>query len=148
MTTIRCILVPTDFSASAAHTLSTAAEFAATFGARIVLVHVIQPSAYPIRNLATISGFPNLQQELRKTIERDLADLRRKIPASIDVVTQIREGIPHDEILDCAAEHKCDLIVMATQGLTGLKHALLGSTTERVVRLSPVPVLTMRHAPD
>ncbi len=144
MATIRTILFPTDFSAPAAHALERAVEFATTFGARLVLLHVIPQSAYPMRNLATVSGFPNLRDELKKAADRDLAELRAKLPTDMKVEGKVREGIPHMQILECAAECGADMILMATQGNTGLKHVLLGSTTERVVRMSPVPVLTMR----
>jgi nucleotide-binding universal stress UspA family protein len=66
----------------------------------------------------------------------------------LKVEGKVREGIPHLQILECAAECSADMIVMATQGNTGIKHVLLGSTTERVVRMSPVPVLTLRSPQD
>jgi universal stress protein A len=55
----------------------------------------------------------------------------------------IRYGRAHDEIVKCAEEQKADLIVMGTHGRTGLAHLLVGSVTERVVRTSKVPVLTV-----
>ncbi len=144
MAQVRCILVPSDFSAPARKALAHAVEYARTFGARLVLLHVVQPSAYPMRNLASISGFPNLRDELRKAIDADMSELRHQVPADLNVSTEVREGVPHDQILGAAHEHGCDLIVMSTHGHTGLKHALLGSTAERVVRLSACPVLTIR----
>lgn len=148
MPSIRCILFPTDFSGPAEKALMQAVDYARAFGAKIVLLHVVPPGAYPMRNLATVGGFPNLRDEMKKAVDRDLADLRAKVPADIAVETVVHEGVPHMEILDCAKERGADLVAMATQGNTGLKHILLGSTTERVVRLSPVPVLTLRVASE
>jgi nucleotide-binding universal stress UspA family protein len=61
--------------------------------------------------------------------------------------TAVLFGHPATEICRYAAEHGCDLIVLATHGRTGLKHMLLGSTTEQVVRHAPCPVLTLRLGP-
>ena len=144
MTRVRCILCPTDFSDPAATALEHACELAKVLPARLVLLHVIAPAAYPLPELATLPGFPDLQGELRKAVETDLEGWRRRVPAGIAVEVALREGVPHDEILAAARESACDLIVMATHGRTGWKHALLGSIAERVVRLSQCPVLTVR----
>ena len=64
--------------------------------------------------------------------------------AGLTVVTEVVEGNPHEEILEFVAEHDIDMVVMGTHGRTGLDRALMGSVAERVVRRSPVPVLTVR----
>ena len=61
------------------------------------------------------------------------------------IETLQRLGVPYEEIVDVAKELAVDLIVIATHGYTALKHFLLGSTTERVVRLAPCPVLVVRE---
>ena len=61
------------------------------------------------------------------------------------IETLQRLGVPYEEIVDVATELAVDLIVIATHGYTTLKHFLLGSTTERVVRLAPCPVLVVRE---
>lgn len=144
MALVSSILFPTDFSTPAAKALDYAVGLARDFGARIVLLHVVQPTAYPLRNLASVSGFPNLHDEIRKGVTRELDALRKTIAERIEVEVEMREGVPHDQILAAAEQHGCDLIVLATHGHTGLKHVLLGSTAERVVRLSKRPVLTLR----
>lgn len=146
MPTIRSILFPTDFSAPATQALAQVVDYARAFGAKLVLLHVIPQSAYPLGNLVGIAGFPNLRDELGKAVQRDLAELKTHVPAGIPVETHVREGVPHVQILECAKECGADLIAMATQGNTGLKHVLLGSTAERVVRMASVPVLTLRPA--
>ncbi|MGE3172665.1 MAG: universal stress protein [Planctomycetota bacterium] len=145
MPPVRSILCPTDFSEPAHAALAYAVDIAKAFGARITLLHVVQPTAYPLHNLASISGFPNLRDELKKGVDADMAQTRTRVPADLQVDAVVRDGVPHEEIIAAAAEHGCDLIVMATHGHTGLKHALLGSNAERVVRLSPCPVLTLRN---
>ena len=66
------------------------------------------------------------------------------IPVFEAGTSELREGTPHEAILAFAKERQADLIVMGTEGHTGLAHALLGSTAERVVRLAICPVLTVR----
>jgi nucleotide-binding universal stress UspA family protein len=62
----------------------------------------------------------------------------------IDVVTAVATGTPHTEILEYADEHDVDLVVMGTHGRTGVERHLLGSVTEKVVRMADAPVVTVR----
>jgi len=63
----------------------------------------------------------------------------------IDAAISIRSGVPVEEIRAYVGEHEVDVIVMGTHGRTGLRHAIVGSVAERIVRSSTVPVLTIRH---
>ncbi len=144
MALVTKILCPTDFSDPANRAIEYALQLATLFGASITLLHVVQPTVYPLRNLASVAGFPNLRDEIRKSVDQELASLRQKIGGKVAITAMVREGVPHDQILAAGEELGCDLIVMATHGHTGLKHMLLGSTAERVVRLAPMPVLTVR----
>jgi len=71
-----------------------------------------------------------------------------KVGQGVKKMVAVTTGHPSTEICKYAAEHDCDLIIMATHGRTGLAHMLLGSTTEQVVRHAPCPVLTLRIGPD
>jgi nucleotide-binding universal stress UspA family protein len=144
MVQIRRILCPTDFSKPSLAALQYAADLGRRLGAELVLIHAIPPPAYPTARFAALSGFPDLLQEIRRRAHASMDQTRATVGAELQVKTIVREGTPHDEILAVAADQQCDLIVIATHGFTGLKHALLGSTAERVVRLSPIPVLTVR----
>lgn len=140
---IKNILVPTDFSKASKKALKYAEELARQFNARITILHVVEPmptadfGAYPI----ALS-----QDQLLKEMKRTL-DLfsRRKVAKNLLKETKISVGRPFQEITDAARNLKVDLIVIATHGYTGLKHAFLGSTAERVVRHAPCPVLTVRE---
>jgi nucleotide-binding universal stress UspA family protein len=144
MASVRRILMPIDFSGPSMEALRYGADLAEQFGAELLLEHVIAPPAYPTSLFATIQAFPVLHHEVRQHAEDRLAEAQASLGSGVAARTIVREGVPHDEILAAAAEADCDLIVMATHGHTGFQHALLGSTAERVVRLSPVPVLTLR----
>jgi nucleotide-binding universal stress UspA family protein len=65
--------------------------------------------------------------------------------SNLKIETSHRLGAPYEEIVRVAREKEVDLIVIATRGYTGLKHCLLGSITERVVNVSPCPVLVVHH---
>ena len=146
MASIQSILFPTDFSPPSQRALDYVADLAQRFSARVVLLHVIPPNAYPLHNLAAVAGFPNLRDEIRKGVDRELEAQVKRLGQKVATATTVREGVVHEEILAACKEHGCDLVAMATNGHTGLKHAVLGSTAERIVRLSPKPVLTLRAA--
>ena len=149
MITLKKIMLPTDFSENAAHALSYAGDLAKTFGARIDLVHVHQSPIYTgAFGYGTVELPANYEDETRKAVLARLDDQREKLDQDIEVKTTFLEGAPFQELIRYAAENDIDLIVMSTHGYTGLKHVLLGSTAERVVRVAPCPVLTIRPAGD
>jgi nucleotide-binding universal stress UspA family protein len=90
----------------------------------------------------------NYGDEVRKAVSTRLDDQREKLGQDVEVKTRLLEGVPFQELIRFAAENDVDLIVMSTHGHTGLKHVLLGSTAERVVRKAPCPVLTIKPSAD
>jgi nucleotide-binding universal stress UspA family protein len=143
MLKIQKILLPTDFSAPAGLALQWASDLARQFQATLLLLHVVPPSAYPLHHIGQLRGFPDLRDELLKRCRDELQVIAQQSGIA-SVEARVVEGLPHAEILDAAVRDRIDLIVMATHGHTGLKHVLLGSVTERVVRTATVPVLTVR----
>ncbi|MCA8950499.1 MAG: universal stress protein [Planctomycetes bacterium] len=144
----RRIVCPTDFSAPARKAATYAAGLAKSCGAELVLLHVVAEIAYPMRSLGTVTAFPNLQEELHRRAADELEDERKLLGEGVTIRTEMRDGEVHEQILESAQANSCDLIVIGTHGHTGLKHMLLGSTAERVVRMSEVPVLTVRTSGD
>jgi nucleotide-binding universal stress UspA family protein len=146
----KTILVPHDFSASADHALAIALSEAAMHGAAIVLLHVIDlplqlgPDAVivPPETGTPISVKQYAIQSAENNLER-IADQVAKDGAAVSCVVAV--GTPVDEINRAVDDHRIDLIVMGTHGRTGIRHLMAGSVTERVVRTSKVPVLTIRH---
>ena len=141
---IESILVPIDFSAQSEKALAYALPFARKFGAKLVLLHVVEPVATP----DFVSSFPlamendKVMAECRRHLERVIRDL--KVEKRLIQKTLVRYGRAFHEIAEAARTLKTDLILISTHGYTGLKHVLLGSTTERVVRHAPCPVLVVR----
>ena len=144
--TITRILVPTDFSHDAETAMLYAIDLAKPFGAVVELLHVVEnPLAAGMWSAelytAEIAG---LQINLVKDAETRLRGIVEDAKAPIRLVSEVRTGPATSTIVDTARERRADLIVMGTKGRTGLAHLLMGSVAERVVRLAPCPVLTVR----
>jgi nucleotide-binding universal stress UspA family protein len=138
--------VPIDFSAHSEQALKYAAALAGQSGGKITLLNVIEPIATP-----DFAYYP-LMMENDKLIAETSKQLAR-VPAKQHIDPKliekvlVRNGVPFHEITTAADSLKADMIVIATHGYTGLKHVLLGSTTERVVRHARCPVLVVRSKP-
>lgn len=139
----QCIVCPTDFSPTATSAVDHAVAMAKAFHAKLVLMHVLPPRDPLLRGLA-MAAVAKIQSGQRRLAKEHLMALRAQVQGDVEALTEIRSGDAYDQILACAKAHAADLIVMGTHGYTGLKHALIGSTAERVVRLSECPVLTVR----
>ena len=142
---LKRILVPIDFSDASIKALKYAVPFAEHFGATICLVNVMEQVSFAKDMQNMPLAMPD--KELAKIAHKHLISLaRRVIKPLMPVVPHTRIGKPFEEIVTLARTQNIDLIIIATQGRTGLKHALLGSTAERVVRHAPCPVLVVRKA--
>ena len=140
------ILVTTDFSNKSKEALPFAAAFARQFGGGVTLLNVLEPSSHfvGLESMALLQTGDATMGRLYAGLD---AMAGQSFGKGIQVETQVRTGKPYRQIIKAARDSKTDLLVMATHGYTGLKHALLGSTTERVVRQAPCPVLTV-HGSD
>ena len=137
------ILVPLDFSPASMEALGYAVSLAKQFHAAIHLVHV-----YPSDEASSVPGTGHLLFQSAEAIERlneELTGIHSKhVPTFRPESCHIRGGRPYEQIVSVARELDADLIVISTRGHSGLKHLLLGSTAERVVRNAPCPVLVTR----
>jgi universal stress protein A len=140
---IKRIVVPTDFSDCAGKALEYAIDFARTWNAEVLLVHVVEP----IRHTRFIADVSELLENRRAEAADQLEELQKQIkPRYRNCRSEVHFGVPFEVIADVAAESKADLIIIATHGHTGLSHVFLGSVAERVVRVARCPVLTVRFA--
>lgn len=139
------ILVGTDFSQTAEAAVEWAVELAQQQGARVELIHAV---TIPPSTPGYVVPGPLFDEEVREAAVERLgkaaASLRER---GLEVGTHLSLGIPSQVILDRAEETATLAIVMGTRGLTGWRHLLLGSTTERVVHRAPCPVLAV-HPED
>ncbi len=139
MSPIRAILHPTDFSGPSDLAFRMACALARDFGARLVVLHVVEfpANVYPeaTRHEDPALRHPALWDQVR--------GLRPPSP-DVPVDYRLADGDAAAEVVRAAAETGSDLIVMGTHGRSGLKHLLMGSVAERVVRNAPCPVLTVK----
>jgi len=141
---IRRILVPVDFSPNSRKAVTYAMAFARQFEATITFLHVVQVN-YAYGEFGAID-FSALEREMRAGAEKELAALLSSAQTvGLTASTVVREGSPAKVIADTAGELNSDLLIISTHGYTGLKHVLMGSIAEHVVRYSPCPVLVVRE---
>lgn len=139
------ILVPVDFSSDSAQAVRMAMDLALRYEAALTLIHVYEPVAYMMPDANTFFTQPQLDQlfaELRKHLDALQAEARAG--GVVRVETRLEQGFAVSEICESAKRMGCDLIVMGTHGRTGLSHLFLGSVAERVLRMAPCPVLTVK----
>ena len=142
---IHRILAPTDFSDLSMQGLKSALELAQSFGAKLVLIHVVEPPPYPVEGLIPSPLGATLLDDLERQASQELARMLVDTQGSaVDVERRVVVGIPYRKIVEVAEEEKADLLVVTTHGRTGLVHLVMGSVAEKIVRTAPCPVLTIR----
>ncbi|QLG28807.1 universal stress protein [Halorarum halophilum] len=137
----RTVLVPTDGSPSAAAALDPATALSTAFDARLDALSVVTTTALGVDVRSTV--FHEQLEERARTAVDDLEERARAAGVS-SVGTSVAHGSAAAEIVRYAVEHDVDLVAMGTHGREGVERYLLGSVTERVLRTSSVPVLTVR----
>lgn len=163
------ILVPVDFSPYASNALRYALGIAERFASSIIVLHVIPREATThalsqrlghrdlpfFGPLGSPQSTPEVPSEVAEEVVIDLREqaytaLQAFLPAQIArhaVELRVLAGQPFERILETAVHEKVALIVLGTHGRTGLTHLVMGSVAERVVRLAPCPVLTVKASP-
>ena len=145
---VKHILVPVDFSEGSRAALRYAVELAEHLGADIDVLHVWEPSPYIApTQLIWIGGdamsfWTHMDQNLRAQLNELIADEAPQ--ARVEIHAHVQAGYVAQSLLERLKDGAYDLVVMGTHGRTGISHWLLGSVAERVVRLAPCPVLTVR----
>ncbi|NGM70580.1 universal stress protein [Natronolimnobius sp. AArcel1] len=146
------ILVPTDGSPGVEPAIDNALELAQRYDASVHAISVIDSAELmELDYLGDRTAFEQTIEPLEdaaKDAVQTVEARARAEDADLEVVTVVRQGTPFETILEYADHVDADLIVMGTHGRRGLSRYLLGSTTERIVRASPVPVLTVRFSVD
>ncbi len=141
------ILVPTDFSEYSDKALQQAMDIARQYQSKIYLLHVVG-----IVIICTVDYclppqmVDQVENESVTTAKKRITEQLAKLPESksIEIIADIRKGIPYEEILRDQKEKKIDLIVIASHGKTGLLSHLIGSVADKVVRNANCPVLLVR----
>ena len=136
------ILVPYDFSDASAGAIRHAADWANALDGEITLLHVVEPVVYP--EFYSVDILPdNLMMRLTTRSEEALDEAAAELLDGRASSTLVEVGRAADTIVNLADPEQFDLVVMATRGLSGLEHILLGSVAESVLRRCRVPMLTV-----
>jgi nucleotide-binding universal stress UspA family protein len=135
----RHIILATDFSEGAERAADAAIELAVQFDAKITVLHVY---SIPMMSYSEGVAFPlaQLEEAAKEALNAALARLKLRWP-KVDALLAC--GVPWQQIVAAVEERRADVVVLGTHGRRGLARALLGSVAEKVVRLSPVPVLVV-----
>ena len=139
---IRHILAPVDFSSPSLDSLEYAIQLANGLGAKVTLVHVLEPVYHDLE-----CGLGSIEQEARKREhwKKQLTKLTDLVKSfGLPAAFEISGGIPSDAILSCGVRSGCDLIVMGTHGRRGISRVRFGSVAEAVLRRATCPVLTVK----
>ena len=129
------VLIPTDGSDGTRQSITHGLTIADRFDATIHALSIVPEG--PLGTLQSDAATP----AAHRAVDRIEAEASRD---GAEAVTAVEQGVPHEEIIEYADDHDIDMIIMGTQGRTGLDRLLVGSVTERVVRMADVPVVTVR----
>src|SRR5690242_14679893 len=145
MVQFKNILVPTDFGESSRRAEDVAVGLANAYESSIVLCHVYEVPAlvYEGTMISPVDLLTPIREAAETEFEAAFAALKKRVTQAKGVLVQ---GTPWQEILKAVTDEGVDLVVMGTHGRRGVSHALLGSVAEKIVRMSPVPVLTVRKS--
>ncbi len=148
MVYLRKILITTDLSEHSAAAFEHAFSLGLLYASKMFVLHVVDDA----HSLFRLPGHEeDTQLQAARAEEEGTRKLNQFIVSHIGTERKIhpvvRSGVPEGEILAFAEEENVDLIVMATHGWTGMRHLVLGSVAEKVVRHSSVPVLTVKPKP-
>ena len=143
------ILVAVDFSDSSQNAFQLALNMANKYSARLVLLHVINEPVDLRGFYVPHISFEKLEEEIEEGAKKMMESFCRQHLGGFDnYESVIVPGLPYEQIIQQGEQLSADLIVLGTHGRTGLDHVLFGSTAEKVVRKSPLPVLTVRLQED
>jgi nucleotide-binding universal stress UspA family protein len=141
------ILACTDFSENSVPARICAVEYARAFRAELLILHVVNSRLLGYPTLANRVPVETalIQENIREGVEEELELLANDCGREVEKVSaHFRTGAPAEEIVRFAEEQSADLIVMGTHGWTGVRHLIVGSVAENVVRMANCPVLTVR----
>lgn len=146
----KTILVPVDFSSFSEAALLRACQLAECMDLRVVILHVVHdPAEMPgyYARMAKDSNLVRIEDVAREMLDKfvdDMINRHSELECVREARTMLVVGLPVGRILEVAEMVNASMIVMGSQGRTGLDHLLLGSKTEQVVRLSPIDVTVVK----
>ncbi|OJJ15693.1 hypothetical protein BKI52_38070 [marine bacterium AO1-C] len=147
------VLVPTDFSDQAGNALRVANKIAHKSGCEVILMTVIEPTKAITGSKDMSNIEDSIEQKYVKYLVENAEGRMQKLVneiefANTNCTTRVEIGNIYKAITDMAMKENIDMIIMGTQGASGLDEILIGSNTEKIVRNAVCPVLTVRNTPE
>lgn len=139
------ILVTTDLSEASFTGLVEAAKLARELGSRVTLLYVVEDTLPPLMPGASVVEWRRILEHHRESAQEQIASCALQHFGGIDCRSEVRAGRPVEVILEAAADTDADLLVMASHGHGPVAQLVIGSTTDRVLRRSPCPVLIVHR---
>ena len=146
MAGIKRILHATDFSKASARALQEAVKLAKENSARLLVVHVIEPTPYVAGGeFGGAEIYMKLEDATKRNAQSSMSKLMQRLKRlQIKAESLLLRGAAHEQIVKAAKSKKADMIVIGTHGRTGLSKLFLGSVAGKVVSLATCPVMTVR----
>jgi len=143
---IKRILHATDFSKASARALQEAVKLAKENSARLLVVHVIEPTPYVAGGeFGGAEIYMKLEDATKRNAQSSMSRLMQRLKKlKIKAESLLLRGAAHEQIVKAAKSKKADMIVIGTHGRTGLSKLFLGSVAGKVVSLATCPVMTVR----
>ena len=145
---IQRIMIPVDYSENSKAALNYGADLAVSFGASLDIIHVWDRPTY-LTDAVMVSrpgeAHKPIGELIRENAQHDMNEFLAQVnlPSGVPVSSRLLAGEPASALLAEMKKGEHDLVVLSTHGRTGFAHLLLGSIAEKLVRLSPIPVLTV-----
>jgi nucleotide-binding universal stress UspA family protein len=144
------VLVGVDFSDDSRAALTWAGEYAGTSGAELLVLHVVhdpaaKPGFYRRKDDKRVRPMVEVSKDKMTEFLKANTNARRDLKALQTADTKIVSGLPAGRIVEVAEKVGARLIVVGSQGRTGLPLILLGSVAERVAQLAPIPVVIVKR---
>lgn len=138
------ILLPTDFSDESLYAMSYAVDLAKMFNSKLYILHVIydieKASNLHIPHPSLTELYKDLENHAKKNLDSFGIDIREELK---NVETVVKRGIPYEEVIKFASENSIDLVIIGTLPRSGVERFFVGSTTQRIIRNAPCPVLVV-----
>lgn len=146
MAGLKRILHATDFSKASARALQEAVKLAKENSARLLVVHVIEPTPYVAGGeFGGAEIYMKLEDATKRNAQSSMSKLMQRLKKlQIKAESLLLRGAAHEQIVKAAKSKKADMIVIGTHGRTGLSKLFLGSVAGKVVSLATCPVMTVR----
>ena len=141
---LNSILVPVDFSPGSVKALGLAVSLARRFGASIILLHALD-SNYSSRHFDSLRLLPLRAQAFVDARQRLARLTKQHVQPLIPIIYRVGLGVAYSVIVEAATNTQADLVVMGSEGRTGVNRFLVGSVAEKVVRHARCPVLVVRN---